>query len=167
MFKVKGRTEPLISPQPEPPTRPLAELADEYVAFMGLYDRSRRGIWKLGDRLSKLMQKHDIRYIARKGCLLRVRGWGACFIEITPLPARLDGSVALEAAPAKHLIPLVDRFLEADGGHERDTEYRTALGAELAKAMKAVGLKSFLHKGYRFNMGYHDVCVDTVADFDG
>lgn len=75
--------------------------------------------------------------------------------------------MALEAAPAKHLIPLVDRLLEADGGYERDKEYRTALGVELARAMEAAGLKSFLHKGYRFNMGYHDVYVDIVADFDG
>lgn len=72
LFKVKGQTEPLIVP----PMRPLAELADEYIAFMGPYDRDSREVSKLEDRLHKLINKHDIRYIARKGCLLRLKWWG-------------------------------------------------------------------------------------------
>ena len=169
LFKIKGRSEPLIEPQPEPklPQKSIMELADEYVDFMGRYDRSALEVRGLSRRLGTLMGKHEIEYIARKDCLLR-RRWsfsGQHYVEIESLPKRLNGH--MEDAPAAHLIPLVDRLLEADGGYQRDRKHREELGGALAKAMKAESLKAFLHRGYRFEGGYSVVYVESVADFDG
>ena len=155
------------SVQPELPQKSLMELADEYIALMGPYDRSAQEVRGLKRRLCKLMEKHEIKYIARKDCLVRTAfsmsfGW---FVEIDPLPPRLDGQVM--DAPAAHLIPLVDRLLKADGGYGRDSKRREAAGALVCEAMEAEGRELFLYQGYQFRKSYKDVNVDRVVDFDG
>ncbi len=139
-------------PEPEPPRRPLMELADECFAWKSLSGRSLQEVRELGHRLGKLMVKHSIEYIARKDCLIRQRiSWtGKYIVRIEPLPMRLDAPEFSENIPATHLIPLVDRLLEADAGYGRDEERCRAAGEELAKAMQVKGHDLFLHQGYRF-----------------
>ena len=114
------------------PMRLLMGLADQYIAFMGSFYRSAREVRRLSRRLGKLMSKHEIDYIARRDCLLKVKvDWDgkrySPFVEIGPLPMRLNDRVRREIPPATNLISLVDRLLEADGGFERDKECRKAL----------------------------------------
>jgi len=154
-------------------SRSLAELCDEYIAFLGPYDRNRAEVWRLKEELYKLMGEENIQYIARKDTLLE-RSYSDV-ISISPLD-RLGPDVFSEDTKGAHLIPLVDQLLEADGAHERNEEARDKLALPLARAAKregkAAGYKCrFIYRGYGFSYylsrGSAGVSVDHIADLDG
>jgi hypothetical protein len=149
------------------PKRSLAELADEYVAHMGRYDRNSNEVYDLRRRVGTLMRKHGIKKIARKDCLISMdhHCWGG-FVNIEALPPRLDDQMP-EDMLVPHLIPLVDRLLEADGDFGKDKQRRGELEKPLVEAMKAANLESFIHRGYCFERFYTLIRVYTLADFDG
>ena len=162
--------------QPRVQSRPLSDICDEYIALMGPYDRSDREVWALKCRLAKLMHKHRIDYIARKDTLLKLAwicSWPPTSIELLPLD-RLGPDVFSENTKAAHLIPLVDRLLEADGSHGRNKAEREKLETSLARAAKAEGQsESFVYQGYRFRWYYYSssksgsLIVNRITDFDG
>ena len=163
-----------IESRPELPQKSLEELCDEYIALMGPYDRSEKDVTRLKLRLGKLMNKHGIRFIARKDTLLECE-WvlPRCYtVNLLPLD-RLGSDVFSENAKGAHLIPLVDRLLETDGSHERNKEARKKLATSLARAATAEEQSNdFVYQGYKFHWWYYkksggSVYTTRVTDLDG
>ena len=150
----------------------LVELCDEFLALLGPYDHNHEEVWNLKHRLGRLMYKHNILSIARKDTLIEREYICAHTVKLLPLD-RLGRDVFSENTEAAHLIPLVDRLLEADGGRERHEQLRKAVAIPLARIAKAEGRsKDFIYQGYKFHWAYWGgmsawVSVDPVADFDG